>query len=111
MKAISAMLLLTAMILFCSPSSLKAADVAAGKEAFAKKCSSCHGTAGEGKESLAALLKVELKNLGSKEVQSKSDAEIKKIALEGTGKMKAVKDLDAKTADNIVAYLRTLAQK
>ena len=85
-----------------------AADAAAGKEVFARKCDSCHGTAGEGKEAVAKMLKVEIRNLGSKEVQSKADAEIKKNIVEGTGKMKAVTGVDSNAADDVVAYLRTL---
>jgi len=88
-----------------------AADVAAGKEVFAKKCVSCHGAAGEGKDSIAKMMKVELKPLGSREVQSKSDADLQKVITDGVGKMKPVKDVDAKSADNVVAFLRTLAKK
>jgi mono/diheme cytochrome c family protein len=85
-----------------------AADAAAGKEVYSKKCASCHGAAGEGRDTVAKTLKVELKHLGSKEVQAKTDAELKKEATEGVGKMKPVTGIDAKAADNLVAYLRTL---
>ena len=54
------------------------------------------------------MFKVEMRHLGAKEVQSKSDADLKKLTLEGTGKMKGVKDIDAKGADDIVTYMRTL---
>src|SRR5437667_6788292 len=76
-----------------------AGDAAAGKADYAKKCASCHGQAGEGKDAIAKTLKVELKHLGSKEVQAMSDADLKKVAMQGTGKMKPVKDVDAKSAD------------
>ena len=85
-----------------------AGDAAAGKEIFSKKCASCHGAAGEGKESVAKTLKVTIRPLGSKEVQAKSDEELKKNFLEGTGKMKSVTGIDAKAADDVIAYLRTL---
>jgi mono/diheme cytochrome c family protein len=104
------MVLVLAMTAYGAPL-LAAGDAAAGKAAYLKKCASCHGQAGEGKEAIAKTLKVELKHLGSKEVQSKSDADLKKTALQGAGKMKPVKDLDDKSADDIVAYLRTLAKK
>jgi mono/diheme cytochrome c family protein len=103
------MLLVVAVVLHGTP--VFAADAAAGKELFGKKCASCHGASGEGKESVAKILKVEIHNLGSKEAQSKSDADIKKIIAEGTGKMKGVKDVDAKGADDVVAYMRTFAKK
>ena len=85
-----------------------AADSAAGKDLYGKKCASCHGAAGEGKDTIAKTFKVELHHLGSKEVQSKSDADLKKIIMEGTGKMKPIKDVDAKGAEDIVAYMRML---
>jgi len=34
-----------------------------------------------------------------------------KIVLEGGGKMKPVKDVDSKAAEDIVSYLRTLREK
>ncbi len=88
-----------------------AGDAAAGKEVYTKKCANCHGAVGEGKDSVAKMLKVEIRHLGSKEVQAKSDADLKKAVLEGVGKMKAVTGIDAKAADDTVAYVRSLAKK
>jgi mono/diheme cytochrome c family protein len=88
-----------------------AADAAAGKELYAKKCASCHGAGGEGKDAIAKMMKVELKHLGSKEVQSKSDADLAKTMTAGVGKMKPVADLKEKDAQDVVAFLRTLAKK
>lgn len=56
-------------------------------------------------------LKVELRHLGSKEVQKESDADLTKVMAEGKGKMKPVKDLKEADLANLSAYLRTLAQK
>lgn len=83
-------------------------DAAAGKAVYAAKCATCHGPAGEGKDAIAKMMKVELRHLGSKEVQAKSDAEWKKEIDEGVGKMKPVKL--AKDADmaNLIAYMRML---
>jgi mono/diheme cytochrome c family protein len=100
--------LLIALILGLGVNTSWAADVAAGKEVFSKKCASCHGAGGEGRDTMAKMLKIEFRHLGSKEVQAKTDADLKKAILEGTGKMRAVKDVDAKSADDIVAFLRTL---
>jgi hypothetical protein len=54
------------------------------------------------------MMKVEIPALGSKEVQSKSDAELKKAITEGKGKMKPVAGLSAKQVDDVVAFVRTL---
>lgn len=79
-----------------------------GKPLYAKNCQSCHGAKGEGNAKIAAMMKVELRHLGSPEVQKKSDAELKKISLAGVGKMKPVKGLTDAQAADIVAFIRTL---
>lgn len=109
MKSLITMIVLAATLAWVAP--LKAADVAAGKDLYGKKCANCHGPNGEGKDAIAKMFNVQMKPLTSKEVQDKSDADLKKTMLEGVGKMKAVKDLDAKGADDIAAYLRSLAKK
>jgi mono/diheme cytochrome c family protein len=107
MKFALAVICIISVLSAASPS-FAVGDVAAGKEIYSKKCASCHGAAGEGKESVAKTLKVTIHPLGSKEVQAKSDEELKKNLLEGTGKMKGVTGIDAKGADDVVAYIRTL---
>src|SRR5262245_22160682 len=102
---------LTVVFTFLAGLSLFAAgDAAAGKDAYMKKCASCHGPDGLGKDQIAQMLKIKFVPLGAKEVQEKSDADLKKIAINGVGKMKPVKDVDDKMADDIVAFLRTLAK-
>ena len=109
-KRFAAIILMFGVFLAASPL-YAAGDASAGKDAYTKKCVSCHGKDGEGKDSIAAMLKIKFLHLGSKEVQAKSDADLKKIPIEGTGKMKPVKDVNDKMADDITAYLRTLAKK
>lgn len=84
------------------------ADAAAGKAVYAKKCAMCHGPDGVAKESMAKMLKVEMKALGSKEVQALKDEEIKKITMEGKGKMKGVTGLSDADVANLIAFVRTL---
>ncbi len=88
-----------------------AGDAAAGKAVYTKKCASCHGPNGEGKDAVAKMLKVELKDLGSKQVQGKSDAQLIKDTKEGIGKMKPVADLKDKDLQDVVSFVRTLAKK
>ena len=61
------------------------AGAAEGKPLFASKCAACHGANGEGKDAIAKMMKVTMKHLGSKEVQAKSDADLKKVITDGTG--------------------------
>ena len=83
----------------------------AGKEVYAKKCASCHGPNGEGNEKIAKMLKVEIRPLGSKPVQAKSDEELRKNTVEGVGKMKPVKGLTDQQLADLLAHLRTLKEK
>jgi mono/diheme cytochrome c family protein len=78
-----------------------------GKAVFDAKCKSCHGADGSGNPTIAKMMKVTLRPLGSAEVQAKSDADLKKDITQGNGKMKA-QTVTAKQADDVVAYLRTL---
>ncbi len=103
---------LTLLLLLASPVLLLGAgDATAGKATYAKKCATCHGKQGEGKAAIAKMLKVKLRHLGSKEVQAKSDADLKKVITAGSGKMKPAKGLTDADVANVVAYVRTLAQK
>jgi mono/diheme cytochrome c family protein len=84
------------------------ANAKAGKAIFEKHCAVCHGPNGEGKEAIAKMYKVTMPPLGSKLVQAKSDADIKKVVTDGYGKMKPVKGLSATELADLVAYIRTL---
>jgi mono/diheme cytochrome c family protein len=85
-----------------------AADAKAGQAIFDKSCKSCHGSDGTPNAAIAKMMKVEMKDLKSAEVQAKSDADIKKIIDEGIGKMKPIKAVTGADADNVVALIRTL---
>jgi mono/diheme cytochrome c family protein len=100
-------ILLAAVLLGAPLSSGWGAD---GKALYEKSCKTCHGASGEGNAKIAAMLKVEIRHLGSPEVQAKSDAELKKAIVAGVGKMKPVK-MSGSDADSVVAFVRTLKQK
>lgn len=77
-----------------------------GKEVF-RRCAVCHGDEGQGKEAIGKMFGITMPQLGSKDVQALDDAAIKKIFLEGKGKMKPVNLTDQEAAD-VIAFLRTL---
>jgi mono/diheme cytochrome c family protein len=84
------------------------AGASEGKELYTAKCQACHGANGEGKAAIGKMFNVTMPVLASKDVQAKSDAELKKVILTGKGKMKAVSGVTEKQADDIVAFVRTL---
>ena len=92
------------------PLSADKGDSGKGKTVFSSRCASCHGPDGAGKESIAKMFKVQMRPLGSKEVQAKNEKTLKKDILEGNGKMKPVK-LGEDEVENVVAFVRTLAKK
>lgn len=85
-----------------------AADAAAGKAVYDRACKSCHGADGAPNAAIAKMMKVDMKDLKSPDVQMMSDADIKKIITEGKGKMHAVSSVSGKQADDVVAYVKSL---
>jgi mono/diheme cytochrome c family protein len=94
------------MIAFCATAAL-AADAKAGHAIYDKSCKSCHGADGTANAAVAKMMKVEMKDMGSAEVQQNSDDQIKTVISAGKGKMKPVKSVSGADADNVVAYVRT----
>lgn len=87
-----------------------AADAKAGKASYDKACRSCHGTTGEPNAAIAKSLKVKMRHLGARDVQSRSDADLKKVITDGEGKMRPIKAISGAAADDVVTYMRTLKQ-
>jgi|SRR6185503_20764192 mono/diheme cytochrome c family protein len=77
-----------------------------GKAIYDKACKSCHGASGSPNAAIAKMMKVEMKDLSSAEVQALSDDAIKKVITEGQGKMKPVKAVTDVAA--VIAYVRSL---
>jgi mono/diheme cytochrome c family protein len=87
--------------------SIQAANVAAGKAAYNKSCKGCHGADGMANPAVAKMMKVEIKDLKSPDVQGMSDADLEKVITEGKGKMKPVSSAASSAAD-IAAYIHTM---
>ena len=85
-----------------------AADAKAGHAVYDKSCKSCHGPDGTGNPAIAKMMKVDIKDLNSAEVQAMSNDALKKVITEGKGKMKPVKTLPEGDVDNVVAYVHSL---
>jgi mono/diheme cytochrome c family protein len=101
-------ILATCTLVALCASSAFAADAKAGQAIYDKSCKSCHGADGTPNAAVAKMMKVDMKNLKSTEVQSLSDDDMKKVITEGKGKMKPVKAVSGPALDDVIAYVRSL---
>ena len=85
-----------------------AADAKAGKALYDTSCKSCHGPDGTPNATVAKMMKVEMKDLKSSEIQGMSDADIAGVITKGKGKMPAMKAVTGKAVDDVVAHVRSL---
>ncbi|MGA2880562.1 MAG: cytochrome c [Bryobacteraceae bacterium] len=85
---------------------IQAADATAGKAVYDKSCKSCHGADGTANPAIAKMMKVDIKDLKSADVQAMSDDDLKKVITDGKGKMKPIASASGSAAD-VVAYIRT----
>src|SRR5258706_465997 len=81
-----------------------AGDAAKGKDIFLAKCKTCHGADGTPPAGMAKAMGIK----PMKDVQGKTDAEMKKAVTEGIGKMKPVAGVAGADLDNVIAFVRTL---
>jgi cytochrome c6 len=78
-----------------------------GADLFKSKCAMCHGP--DGKAQTAMGKNLNIRDLGSAEVQSQSDADLTKIITDGKGKMpKYDGKLTGDQITDLVKYIRTL---
>ena len=59
----------------------------------------------------AKMMKVEMRALGSAEVQATSNEDLKEAVTKGKGKMKPVAAVTGKSVDDVVAYVRSQKKK
>ena len=78
-----------------------------GADTFKAKCAMCHGADGKGETSMGKTMKI--RDLGSADVQSQSDADLTKIIADGKGKMpKYDGKLTKDQINDVVKFIRTL---
>lgn len=92
-------------------SSMAAVNVESGSALFSARCRACHGPEGKGNPGVAKVMKVTMRDLGSKEVQGKSDRELEQDIAKGNGKMPAVHGLSDGQLADVVAYVRTFGKR
>ena len=87
------------------------ANPEAGKKIYLESCQNCHGPTGKGDSDMAAYLSPPPANLTAKGTQSKTDAQLRKVILEGrpgtamTGYEGAFEEPQL---SDLIAYIRSL---
>ena len=102
------MMLVTMTLAAVGTTAAWGADAKAGQAVYDRSCKSCHGADGTANPAIVKMMKVEIADLKSSEVQSMSDAQLKAVIAEGKGKMKPIRSVAGADADNVVAFLRSL---
>jgi predicted CXXCH cytochrome family protein len=98
--------ILIVITLSAATTAIQAASATAGKAVYDKSCKSCHGPDGTPNPAVAKMMKVDMKDLKSADVQAMSDDDLMKAITNGIGKMKPVPSAAGSAAD-VVAYIRT----
>jgi mono/diheme cytochrome c family protein len=89
---------------------ISAASPDAGAALYKTKCAACHGA--DGKGATAVGKSDSIRDLGSPEVQTQSDAALNTIITSGKGKMPPYgKSLKPEQITALVVYVRSLASK
>ena len=101
-------ILILMTLIMTAASAAFAGDAKAGQVVFDKSCKACHGADGTPNPAIVKMMKVDMKDLKSPEVQAMSDDAIKKVITDGTGKMKPIVTVTGDSIDNVVAYVRSL---
>jgi mono/diheme cytochrome c family protein len=103
-------LMAAALIVAISPAVLAAGDAEAGKAAFGQHCTPCHGADAMGNTPVAKAFGADL-NLHDAKAQSLKDSDIADIIKNGRGKMPKPPGVADADIPNLIAYIRTLADK
>jgi mono/diheme cytochrome c family protein len=107
---LAAGLFVMAAILLNSPTAISG-TLSAGADdgVFKAKCAPCHGADGSGNTAMGKKLNV--RDMRSAEVQSKSDAQLYSLIAKGKGKMPGYeKSLSQQQIQQLVAYIRQLGK-
>lgn len=100
--------LISTMLAALAAGAAAGADAKAGQAVYDKSCKSCHGADGTPNPAIVKMMKVDIHDLKSAEVQSHSDADLKKIVTDGQGKMRPIASVTGASLDDCIAFVRSL---
>jgi len=106
MKSVTTVLLLTLILVPCTLAGGQG-DATSGQAVFMNQCSICHGADASGRTPMAKSLGVTIPDYRSKQVQTLTDQEIRKVITEGKGSMPPVGNLSDSDITNLIAFIRS----
>lgn len=100
------------MMFLMVPPSAGSADLANGKKVYLDKCARCHGNSGKGDGPKAETLEKKPADYTDKKKMGEfTDAQLKKITLEGKQPMPAYQGkISDKDLEDAIGYIRTFAK-
>lgn len=108
--ALALPILVAVLVWAALPAAVNAVPANQGAALFKGKCAGCHGPDGKAQTSMAKMM--HLKDLGSADVQKKTDTEIHDLIAKGKGSMPAFESqLKPEEIKELVAYIRELGKK
>lgn len=116
-KIISWFVILLFVTLYIINASLLAESNKEGKKSmgetlYVSKCAACHGKDGKGVAKMATMLKSKIQDLSQMTLTKETQAQWRKVTIEGKGKMPAYKTkLKEAETDSVLAYIATFAKK
>ena len=106
MKSVTTVLLLAFLGFPCALAG-SLGNVTAGKAVYMDQCSICHGEDASGKTAVAKSLGATIPDYRSKQVQSLTDPDIRRVITEGKGSMPPVGNLNEGDITNLIAFIRS----
>lgn len=83
-------------------------NAAAGEAVYKDHCLLCHALNGQPQFTAEKVSRTSIDSLTERDVQAKSNADLKKIIVEGDGHMPPVKGLSHREVVNVIAFIRSL---
>ncbi len=106
MKSVTIVIFLALVLSPCTLAGSQG-NAPAGKAVFMDQCSICHGVDASGKTPMAKSLGVTIPDYRSKQVQSLTDPDIRRVITEGKGSMPPVGNLNEGDLTNLIAFIRS----
>ena len=83
-------------------------DATAGELVYRNHCLLCHMLSGQPQFTAEKVFRTPMDSLAEGEVQSKSNAQLRRIIVAGDGHMAPVKGLSHREIVNVIAFIRSL---